>query len=151
MKIKRITDKFSIAFPTRPYLWRLAKATELYKLDALLAGGLYMARLDRFNYPREGALGQRPKACWTRPPLTKSDTSSENTKMLCVSHLPPAGTETIRIQVSTFGTNLEGSTTDSRFELPRKSSGWRSDPLLRAVQGISAMSRTRTTTSKKTD
>jgi hypothetical protein len=123
MKIKRITDKFSIAFPTRPYLWRLAKATELYKLDALLAGGLYMARLDRFNDPREGALGQRPKACWTRPPLTKSDTSSENTKMLCVSHLPPAGTAVTTDQPSSLERIWRETRRVCNSNYPAKASG----------------------------
>jgi hypothetical protein len=68
IKIKRKTDQFSIAFPIRPYLWRLADAKELYKLDALLAGGLYMARLDRFNDPREGALGRKTKSLLDKSP-----------------------------------------------------------------------------------
>jgi len=71
-RITRWTQQFSIAFPTSQYLWRLSRADELFKLDALLEGGLYMARLDRFNDPREGALGRKTKSLLDKaPPYAK--------------------------------------------------------------------------------
>jgi hypothetical protein len=66
--VKRVTDEFSIAFPTSPSLWKLAGADELYKLDTLLEGGLYLARLDRFNDPREGTLGRKTKSLLDKAP-----------------------------------------------------------------------------------
>jgi hypothetical protein len=66
--LKRKTDEFSIEFPTSPSLWKLAKADELYKLDTLLEGGLYMARLDQFKDPREGALGRKTKSLLDKTP-----------------------------------------------------------------------------------
>jgi hypothetical protein len=66
--LTRQTGEFSIASPTTRYLWRLASAEELYKLDTLLDGGLYMARLDQFKDPREGALGRRTKSLLDKTP-----------------------------------------------------------------------------------
>ena len=43
ISVKRATDGFSVALPASPSLWRLAKAEDLYKLDTLLEGGLYLS------------------------------------------------------------------------------------------------------------
>lgn len=68
ISVKRMTDKFSIAFPASSTLWKLARADELYKLDTLLEGGLYLARLDRFKDPREGTLGRKTKTLLDKAP-----------------------------------------------------------------------------------
>jgi hypothetical protein len=68
VSLKRKTNEFSIAFPTSPSLWKLARAGELYKLDTMLEGGLYMARLDQFKDPREGALGRKTKSLLDKAP-----------------------------------------------------------------------------------
>jgi len=67
-KIKRVTEEFSIEFPTNQSLWRLSRADEVIKLDTLLKGGLYMARLDRFSDPLEGALGRKTKSLLDKTP-----------------------------------------------------------------------------------
>jgi hypothetical protein len=68
VRIARCTKQFSIAFPTDQYLWRVSRADELFKLDTLLEGGLYMARLDRFKDPREGTLGRKTKSLLDKAP-----------------------------------------------------------------------------------
>jgi hypothetical protein len=61
VRVARHSEEFSI---TR----RLSRADELFKLDTLLEGGLYMARLDRFNDPREGTLGRKTKSLLDKAP-----------------------------------------------------------------------------------
>jgi hypothetical protein len=79
-KIKRTTKQFSIEFPTNRFLWRRSGADELMKLDTLLEGGLYMARLDRFNDPREGALGRKTKSLLDKaPPYARSKQVTDRT------------------------------------------------------------------------
>lgn len=59
IKLKRATGRFSTAVPADKSLWHLFPSKDLYKLDTFLSGGLYLARLDRFDDPREGALPRR--------------------------------------------------------------------------------------------
>jgi hypothetical protein len=66
--VSRYTSPFSIEFPADQNLWRLSTANELFKLCTLLAGGLYMARLDRFKDPREGTLGRKTKSLLDKAP-----------------------------------------------------------------------------------
>jgi hypothetical protein len=68
ISVKRVTDEFSVAFPATPSLWRLAEAEDLYKLDTLLEGGLYMTRLDQFQDSREGALGRKSTSLLDKAP-----------------------------------------------------------------------------------
>lgn len=69
LTLNRVTDEFSVAFPTSSSLWKLAAADELFKLDTLLEGGLYLARLDRFKDPREGTLGRMTKSLLDKAPV----------------------------------------------------------------------------------
>lgn len=82
-KAIRKTEEFSVAFPVSRFIWRLSTAEELFKLDTLLEGGLYMARLDTFDDPREGALGRKTKSLLDKdPPYAKKYIIAEYQKAI---------------------------------------------------------------------
>ena len=66
--LSRFTKQFSTEFPAHQDLWRLSRADQLYKLDTLLGGGLYLSRLDRFDDPREGTIGRKTKSLLDKAP-----------------------------------------------------------------------------------
>ena len=68
VNIKRATGSFSTVLPTDRSLWHLFSTKNLYKLDTFLSGELYLARLDRFNDPLEGALPRRNRSLLNKAP-----------------------------------------------------------------------------------
>jgi hypothetical protein len=69
VKIKRATGYFSIGLATDKSLWHLFSTKDLYKLDTFLSGEIYLARLDRFNDPLEGALPRGNRNLLNKAPV----------------------------------------------------------------------------------
>jgi hypothetical protein len=135
VRIARCTKHFSIAFPTDQCLWRVSRADELFKLDTVLEGRLYMARLDRFKDPREGTLGRKTKSLLDKAPayakryIIREYRNARRQSFASCWHKNDG-------QPSEFvWEKFGGKPTASQFEPLPKSCGKPSSPLLFAVQG----------------
>jgi hypothetical protein len=151
VSVKRKTDEFSIAFPTSPFLWKLARADELYKLDTLLVGGLYMGRLDQFKDPREGTLGRKTKSLVDKAPayeklyiIREYKNASRQSFASCWHRNDKEPSEYVWNE---FGGKHNGFAIRTAPEKLRMAV----ESVIACGAGYIGESRTRTTTSKKTD
>lgn len=76
--IHRKSEPFKPQYPSKPHLWHLIEAAELFKLETFVQGGLWFARVDTFKDPREGTipkqnLGLLAKAFGSQLPIAEKE------------------------------------------------------------------------------